>query len=193
MSEGPNVYRKLLEVQAELKAPKSQYNSFGKYSYRNVEDILEAVKPLCASRNAVVYLTDEVKYLEGRFYVQATACFVDAETGAAVTATGFAREEESKKGMDGAQITGSASSYARKYALGGLLDVDDGKDADSQPGPEPEVRKALFCRKCKKEITPVKKKDGSVWYPAAMAEYSRKRFGAELCGDCMKKENANAE
>ena len=125
------VYAKLLKVQAELKAPKSQYNSFGKYNYRSCEDILEAVKPICVKHNAVVFLSDKVVAINARYYVEATAHFVDVETGETITTTAFAREEETKKGVDGSQITGTASSYSRKYCLNGLFDIDDTKDADT--------------------------------------------------------------
>lgn len=125
------VYAKLLKVQAELKAPKNQHNSFGKYNYRSCEDILEAVKPICVKHNVVLKVGDEVIALNDRFYVKATAFFVDVETGESITNTAFAREEESKKGMDGSQITGTASSYARKYCLNGLFSIDDTKDADT--------------------------------------------------------------
>lgn len=123
------IYEKLQRVQAELKAPKGQYNLFGKYKYRSCEDILEAVKPLLNKVGAVIILSDEIFNLGGRFYVQATARFI-AEEGE-IQNHASAREEESKKGMDGSQITGAASSYARKYALNGLLCIDDTKDADA--------------------------------------------------------------
>lgn len=125
------VYAKLLKVQAELKAPKSQYNSFGKYNYRSCEDILEAVKPICVKHNAVLKIGDEVIALNDRFYIKATAFFIDADTGESVTNTAFAREEADKKGMSSEQITGSCSSYARKYCLNGLFCIDDTKDADT--------------------------------------------------------------
>ena len=126
-----NVYEKLLAVQSELKAPKSQYNEFGKYRYRNAEDILEAVKPLCAKYKAVVYISDQLAPVGERYYVMAMAEFVDVEKSDAIKVTAFAREEESKKGMDGSQVTGASSSYARKYALNGLFAIDDTKDSDT--------------------------------------------------------------
>lgn len=124
-------YQKLLSVQTKLKAPKSQYNSFGKYSYRNCEDILEAVKPICAEVKATVYLSDDIVMIGDRYYVKATATFVDVESGEGIVVNAFAREEETKKGMDGSQVTGASSSYARKYALNGLFDIDDTKDSDT--------------------------------------------------------------
>lgn len=120
--------QKLIEIQAELKAPKSQYNKFGGYNYRNCEDILEAVKPLCAKHEIVPLLSDEIIMIGDRFYIKATAKVTDGKEEIATTA--FARESKDKKGMDESQITGSASSYARKYALNGLFCIDDTKDAD---------------------------------------------------------------
>lgn len=125
------VYQKLLDVQAALKAPKGQYNSFGKYKYRSCEDILEAVKPLLQEIGACLILKDDVEKVDARYYVKATARFVDIETGECLENTASAREDESKKGMDGSQITGTASSYARKYCLNGLFLIDDTKDADT--------------------------------------------------------------
>lgn len=126
-----SVYQKLLNIQTQLKAPKSQYNSYGKYYYRNCEDILEAVKPLLKKENCTLFLTDEVETIENRFYIKVTVHFVDIDDGTTINVTAFAREEESKKGMDGSQVTGASSSYARKYALNGLFCIDDTKDSDT--------------------------------------------------------------
>ena len=128
------IYEKLATIQSTLKAPKGQYNSFGKYKYRNCEDILEAVKPLLAEVKAVVIIGDELELIGSRFYVKATARFIDCETDAQITNTAYAREEDTKKGMDGSQITGASSSYARKYALNGLFAIDDTKDSDTTNG-----------------------------------------------------------
>lgn len=126
------VYKKLIEVQQELKAPKNQRNTFGNYNYRSAEDILEALKPVLAKHEATVFISDKVVVKENNWaYIEATATFVDIETGESVSSNGYAREAETKKGMDPSQITGSASSYARKYALNGLLLIDDNKDADT--------------------------------------------------------------
>lgn len=125
-----NIYEKLLYIQTNLKAPKNQFNKFGNYKYRNCEDILEAVKPIQQQIKAVTILTDEIVHIGERYYVKATARLIDTENGEQVENTAFAREEEIKKGMDGSQITGSSSSYARKYALNGLFDIDDTKDSD---------------------------------------------------------------
>lgn len=126
-----NIYEKLLAVQTELKAPKGQYNSFGKYKYRSCEDILEALKPVLAKYKASVYITDSIEFIGDRHYIKATVTFVDAENGQPISTTAYAREEESKKGMDGSQVTGASSSYARKYALNGMFAIDDTKDSDS--------------------------------------------------------------
>ena len=129
--ENKNVYQKLMEVQSKLKAPKSQYNSFGKYSYRSCEDILEALKPLLNEVGAIVNISDQVKLIGDRYYIEATAMFLDANTGDSIISKAIAREDESKKGQDLAQLSGATSSYARKYALNGLFAIDDNKDADS--------------------------------------------------------------
>ena len=126
-----NIYAKLAEVQLELKVPKSQKNSFGGYMYRSAEDILEAVKPVLSRHEVTIAISDEIVEVGGRIYVKATATFIDQKDGAAVQVTAFAREPEEKRGMDQPQITGTASSYARKYALNGLLLIDDTKDADT--------------------------------------------------------------
>lgn len=124
------IIKKLAEIQQKLKAPKGQYNSFGKYKYRSCEDILEAVKPLLAKQELILTMNDEIIELGGRFYVKATVT-LSSEDGSSFTTSAYAREDEVKKGMDGSQITGSCSSYARKYALGGLFAIDDTKDADT--------------------------------------------------------------
>lgn len=123
------LHEKLIAIQTKLKAPKGQYNSFGKYSYRSAEDILEAVKPLNAEQGLLLTITDEIKEVGGRIYVVATATVSDGTDELKVSA--FAREPENKKGMDESQITGATSSYARKYALNGLYAIDDNKDADT--------------------------------------------------------------
>lgn len=122
--------KKLTNIQSTLKAPKGNFNSFGKYKYRSCEDILEALKPLLAEHSCVVTLSDEIVQIWERYYIKATATLLDCESGETQSTTAFAREELEKKGMDSSQITGSASSYARKYALNGLFAIDDGVDAD---------------------------------------------------------------
>lgn len=141
-----NIYEKLAAVQQELKAPKDKKNTFGGYNYRSAEGILEAVKPVLKKYGATITLTDEIVEVGGRIYVKATASFVNTEYEATSTitstsmvvrgsgpveVTAFAREADQKKGMDESQITGTASSYARKYALNGLLLIDDTNDADT--------------------------------------------------------------
>lgn len=125
------VYGRLRCVQRDLKAPKNQYNSFGKYRYRSCEDILEGVKPILQEYGCAIVLSDTIEQIGDRFYVKATATFYDCDTGESVSNTAYARESDDKKGMDASQITGTASSYARKYALNGLLLIDDTKDADT--------------------------------------------------------------
>ena len=122
---------KLMRIQTELKAPKNLRNSFGNYNYRNAEDILEALKPYEAKYNVCTILTDEIININGRFYVKSVATLMDCDSDDQLFAVGYAREEESKKGMDGSQLTGACSSYARKFSLNALFLLDDSKDADS--------------------------------------------------------------
>ena len=124
------IYEQLANVQHELKCNKSLYNSFGKYSYRSTELIMEAVKPLLFSNDLCLTITDSIELIGDRFYIKATATIYNKE-GEQISTTAYAREEEGKKGMDASQVTGSTSSYARKYALNGLLAIDDTKDADT--------------------------------------------------------------
>jgi hypothetical protein len=126
-----NINEKLLIIQSRLKAPKEQYNSFGKYAYRNAEDILEAVKPLLMETKTILNIEDEVVMVGDRYYIKAIVSISDTESADMLSVQAFAREEESKKGMDGSQVTGAASSYARKYALNGLFAIDDTKDSDT--------------------------------------------------------------
>ena len=122
--------KELISIQSELKAPKSQYNKFGGYKYRKAEDILEAVKPLLNKQKCTLTITDDIVMIGNRIYVKATAT-IKNEKGECETTNGWAREEETKKGMDGSQITGASSSYARKYALNGLFAIDDNADSDT--------------------------------------------------------------
>ena len=147
-----NVLSKLLRVQLELKAPKNQYNEFGRFWYRSCEDILEGTKPLCEKYNCLILLTDNIKQVGDRIYVEATATFFDIDSEECIVSVASAREEDKKDKMDRSQTTGSASSYARKYALNGLLQIDDTKDADglepdkpkqvAKPTPKPAAPKA---------------------------------------------------
>ena len=129
--EKRTIHEKLQGIQSSLKAPKWQTNKFGGYSYRSAEDILTAVKPLLAEYACTLVISDDIVGVEGRVYVKATAVLAESESDYSIQVQGFAREAESRKGMDDSQITGSASSYARKYALNGLFAIDDTKDADA--------------------------------------------------------------
>lgn len=143
-----NIYEKLIKVQNELKAPKNQRNNFGGYNYRSCEDILEAVKPILKDNGLTLFLTDDIVNIGNRYYIVAIATLIDIETGEKLTTQANARESEIKKGMDDSQITGTASSYARKYCLNGLFLIDDTKDADTD-----EYKKITDSRKLnQKEI-----------------------------------------
>lgn len=183
------VYAKLMAVQTELKAPKGQYNSFGKYKYRSCEDILEAVKPLLAKHKAVLTICDDLDKIGDRYYIRATAIFTDIETGEQVSTLAYAREEESKKGMDGSQVTGTSSSYARKYALNGLFCIDDTKDSDStntgdkgENKAEESKPKEYYCEECGKVVKAV-----GNYTAEQVAATNKKRYGRIVCGDCSKK------
>lgn len=175
------VYAKLLEIQQALKAPKGQRNDFGKYNYRSCEDIVEAVKPLLGEQKAVLTISDEIKMVGDRYYIFATAAIVDAETGEKVEVTAQAREADSKKGMDPSQVTGATSSYARKYALNGLLAIDDTKDADAQVPGLPK------CEMCGGDITADILGDGKLYSPDQIARATKKQTGQQICSDCMRK------
>jgi hypothetical protein len=122
--------KELVNIQSELKAPKGQFNSFGKYKYRSCEDVLEALKPLLKENECFLNMSDEIVLIGDRYYIKATATITN-NSGTSLSVSAFAREEESKKGMDASQLTGATSSYARKYALNGLFAIDDNKDADA--------------------------------------------------------------
>ena len=124
------IFQKLQNIQSRLKVENKNYNDVGGYSYRSCEDILEAVKPLLLENNLALVMTDEVEAVGERYYIQATAILYDTENGTNISATAYAREAKEKKKMDDAQVTGSSSSYARKYALNGLFAIDDAKDSD---------------------------------------------------------------
>lgn len=191
-----NIETRLLAIQSELKAPKGQYNSFGKYKYRNCEDILEAVKPLCVKYGAVLSLTDELVNIGERYYVKAVATLTNIEEPPEfVEATAYAREEEDKKGMDGSQVTGASSSYARKYALNGLFCIDDTKDSDTtNTGDTQPTQKAkaytYTCEECGQKINDTIGKNGDTISAFDMVELSIRKYNRQLCGDCMKKAKA---
>lgn len=162
--------KRLHKIQQELKAPKDQYNSYGGYKYRSAEGILEAVKPLLKETGTVLTITDEVVQLGERYYVKAVATIYDSESGKEIHhCTAMAREPENKKGMDEAQITGSTSSYARKYALNALLCIDDVKDPDATNKHEEEDKEKPICPVCGKPTS----------------EGALKNWG--MCGDCYRK------
>lgn len=196
---------KLISIQQALKAPKGQYNSFGGYNYRSCEDILEAVKPILAKENVALVVSDEIVEVGGRIYVKATATLFEPIIGGdTISVSAFAREEESKKGMDAAQLTGATSSYARKYALNGLFAIDDNRDADATnthgkaepkkeypaapkaPKTAPETPRTAnffdeeddgpFCSDCGARISDKVK------------AFSVKKYGRALCMDCQKNE-----
>lgn len=123
--------KELFNIQQELKAPKDQKNDFGGYKYRSCESILEAVKPLLKNNNCILTINDELVQVGDRYYIKATATLTELKDGKSISNSAYAREEETKKGMDASQITGATSSYARKYALNGLFAIDDNKDADT--------------------------------------------------------------
>lgn len=190
------VYEKLFSVQQTLKAPKGQRNDFGKYNYRSCEDIVEAAKPLLAVQRLLLSLSDELVLIGDRYYIKATARVVDITDGEKYEVYAYAREEESKKGMDGSQVTGASSSYARKYALNGLFGIDDTKDSDAtntgdqepqkkDPEPPKATAKHYTCEECGKEIRPYTDKAGNPVSLRAHSERSMKMFGKVLCLDCI--------
>lgn len=183
-------------IQTGLKAPKGQFNNFGKYAYRSCEDILEALKPLLAENKATLTLSDDVVAVADRIYIKATATLaVGEETRSTL---GWAREEEAKKGMDASQVTGAASSYARKYALNGLFAIDDTKDSDvtndgkgsgNKNGTKPEEPKEYKCCDCGKTYTAFTSKEGKV-YSAAQIYHIRESKNTDnkpRCQECATK------
>lgn len=161
-----NIYEGLGVIQAKLKAPKNQTNSFGGYKYRSCEDILEAVKPILRETGLVLTLTDRMVECGGRVYVEATAALYGNDETSPIYVTAYAREEETKKGMDSSQVTGAASSYARKYALNGLFCIDDAKDSDATNiGDEPRA----VCEVCGKALNDRER------------DYSMKYYNRHLC------------
>jgi len=130
------IQKKLMVIQQELRAPKNQRNEFNNFNYRSAEDILEAVKPILASQGLTLVLSDQMEYIGQRYYIKATATLSDGEDS--ITATAYAREDESRAGMSESQVTGCSSSYARKYCLNGLFCIDDGKDSDSFNNKKPQ-------------------------------------------------------
>ena len=185
--------KRVSELQMELKAPKGQMNKFGGYRYRSCEDILEAVKPLLHKHGMVLTVSDDLMQFDSRYYICATATLRDTESSEFITNSAYAREAETKKGMDESQITGTASSYARKYALNGLFCIDDTKDADAtntgdkcdKPAenkpftPAPDGDFQPVCADCGREID------------VRTHDYSVKYYKRPLCRDCQKNASAN--
>lgn len=197
-----NIREKLGAVQKTLKAPKSQYNNFGKYNYRSCEDILEAAKPLCVDNGLVLTISDEITLVGNRVYVKATATVADTESGETISVSGMAREAEDKRGMDPAQLTGATSSYARKYALGGLFALDDTKDADATNDHKGKAMankadaagigeqvKEYKCCDCGKEFKAFTDKTGKTWSAGQVYHMSESNNtdGKARCSACMKK------
>lgn len=211
MAEDKTITQKLINVQSALKAPKGQFNSFGKYKYRSCEDILEAVKPLLKTNGLALVIRDEIVEIAGRVYVKATAQVMD-ENGAIISTTALAREPDMRKGMDESQVTGSSSSYARKYALNGLFAIDDNKDADSNELAKAEQEEAKpkktaskkqpiqelpddYCTICHLPVMAydAKDKDGNIvaHYPKnVILEKSIATFGSPICMSCWMKKKA---
>lgn len=203
---------KAFTIQQKAKATKDKKNSFGNYNYRSAEGIIEDIKPVLAETKTFILLSDEVKEVGGRVYVEATATLLDTESVSSISTKALAREAETKKGMDEAQITGAASSYARKYALSGLLLLDDNKDADTdeyqartqekgnsapkkttskaKPAPaDAQPLPAVFiCGDCGNPITPYQ---GAT--PEQIAKATNKKYGKPICMDCSAKRRAEAE
>lgn len=160
MADEKTVVERLIEVQRKLKAPKGQFNGFAKFNYRSCEDITEAVKPLLAEQGLALHMTDTVELVGDRYYIKAEVSVISVEKGHSVATSGWAREPEQKKGMDAAQVTGTSSSYARKYALNGLFAIDDTKDSDAGINPDvPTMNKqnkkvvAAICEEVRGKIT----------------------------------------
>lgn len=196
-----SIYNKLFEIQQNLKAPKGQYNQFGKYAFRSCEDILEALKPLLASQKAIIVLSDELTNIEQRYYIKATARIIDIETGEQIENSSYAREDENKKGMDLSQITGASSSYARKYALNGLFCIDDNKDSDTtntgqtqqKQKNQKQLNKKPCCQCCGKEFKGFEGNSGKKY--SAEYEYNKRKekYGQALCNDCIEKRGLKNE
>jgi hypothetical protein len=166
--------QRVAQVQATLKAPKSKKNTYSGFNYRSAEDILAAVNPLLAPNDLILVVTDNIVEVGGRIYVKATAILFDAISSQSVSAVGFAREADDKKGLDASQITGLTSSYARKYALGGLLVIDDSKDADTN-----EFAKEVAARDPRKKLTKALTEFG-VKDAAGFASVAEKALGTKV-------------
>ncbi len=194
------VHQALLAIQASLKAPKNQYNAFGKYNYRSCEDILEAVKPLAREQGCTVRLSDKVILVGDRYFLEATATLTGDDGGQAVC-TASAEIPREKKGMDASQITGTASSYARKYALNGLFAIDDTKDADTQDNhgqnrpannkaqDRAQEKSGYKCADCGREFKNTADREGRLWTPQMQYDAAVKVSpdGKARCRNCREK------
>ena len=198
--DNSKIHEALMAVQSELKAPKGQMNKFGGYKYRSCEDILEAVKPILKAHSLVLRLSDKPVIVDSWHYIEATAT-VESQDGATYTVTAYAREPEFKKGMDDSQITGTASSYARKYALNGLFCIDDTKDADTdeyqkqtargarKPEQEPAQQEEIPpCACCGKPLQPARY-NNRTRTPLEIKRITEKKFGRVLCWECAQKQS----
>lgn len=194
-----NIYEKLTQIQNELKAPKNQFNEFGNYNYRSCEDILEAVKPLLLKHKLTQIINDDVVKIDERFYIKSTiSLFNNEQMEEMIITSALAREPEIKPKMDESQTTGSASSYARKYALAGLYALDDTKDSDGLNTHGKEHSKADTSRKqasttSNKKVasnnqTAFKCSECGVGINQAVKTFSEKKYGKPLCMDCQKKQ-----
>lgn len=179
------IYEKLANIQQRLAVPKDRNNDFSGFKYRSAADILAKAKPLLKEYGCALVLSDEIVMIGDRYYIKATAELTDTESPIdVIKATAYAREDPAKKGMDGSQLTGATSSYARKYCLAGLFALDDEKDADARSAAENETIQR--CHDCGAEIVGYNTKDGKPVSAAEWARNSAKRYGAALCTSCAK-------
>lgn len=178
---------KLRKIQSELVAPKNQFNSFGNYKYRSCEDILEALKPLLTKYNCYLIIKDDIVMIGNRYYVKAVATLLDIDTATSFESIAYARESETKKGMDESQITGATSSYARKYALNGLFCIDDSKDADSTNTQNKEKEEIFQGTKPLHDAVGLVECDecGAI-VSEKVKKYSEEKFKRCLCFNCQK-------
>lgn len=189
---------KLFRIQSTLKVPKKRYNEFGEFYYRNAEDILESLKKILKTERAVILVTDDVVAVGDRVYICANAVLVDIDDMSKIEVKAYAREDVSKKKMDGSQMTGASSSYAKKYALCGLLGIDDGKDNDSLKPESTKTGKTveqsigkLICEECKNEIISFSDTAGKIHQAKDIVDLSKEIFGKVMCHKCYIKAKSN--
>lgn len=184
------IQEKLLYIQKNLKAPKNQYNSFGKYNYRSCEDIQEGLKPLLEETKTTIFISDTLEKVGERYYIKAMVVLADCESDGKIEVSAYAREEENKKGMDASQVTGATSSYARKYALNGLFCIDDTKDADTMDNSHKNENTQSY--KCEKCGTPFTEFDWKGKHYTAKQGYEiakKNNNGTALCNKCKRVDN----